>query len=347
MDYLISVIIINHNGEKFLERCLSSLLRTDYDNLEIIFVDNASTDNSVDYVVNNYKDNRIKIIQNDKNYGVPGGRNIGFKSSKGEFIVFLDNDTEVDSNWLKELVKVFESDSKIAVAQAKLLNMEIRNKFDHAGDFLTPFGFLFERSNQSIDRGQLDKIADILNAKGAATIIKSCVFKELGMYDASYFMYLEETDFCFRVWLAGYRVVFAPMSIVWHAFNTTFKKSEAHYSNYIVRYHGCRNYITTLVKNLGLLNLIRIVPIHILCWLVISLFFLIKGRLRDSFWILKGILWNIIYSPFVLEKRLNVQKNIRKVKDGEFFRKIALKRDYSSYIKKVLCYLNNKPYTEV
>ncbi|MFC1646136.1 glycosyltransferase family 2 protein, partial [Candidatus Omnitrophota bacterium] len=312
---LISVIIINHNGREFLERCFSSVLKTNYDNFEVIFVDNASTDESLEYLKKNFLDKHISFFKNNINFGVPGGRNIGFKQAKGDFIVFLDNDTEVDSEWLNGLIYAFETDNKIAVAQSKLLSMVERDKFDHAGDYLTPFGLLVERSSHQKDTGQFDKIDDIFNAKGAATMIRSSVFKELGMYDETYFMYLEETDFCLRAWLAGYRVVFAPKSVVWHAFNTPLKEMKKYYSNYIVRYYGCRNYITTHLKNLNFVNLMKILPLHILGWFILSLTFLIKGKFFDFVWINKGIFWNLLNLPCIFKKRNFVQRKIRKVKD--------------------------------
>lgn len=343
---LISVIIINYNGREFLESCFSSVLKTNYGKFEVIFVDNASTDDSVRYILENFVDERIVKIQNDKNYGVPGARNIGFKKARGEFLVFLDNDTKVDNEWLSELVKVFENDHTIAVAQSKLLNMLEKKKFDHAGDYLTPLGYLYERSNQSMDKGQFDKVADIFNAKGAATMIRSSVFRELGMYDDSYFMYLEETDFCFRVWLAGYRVVFVPKSIVWHAFNTPLKETKKHYSNYIVRFYGCRNYIMTLIKNLSLGSLLKILPLHILGWFVLSLLFLLRGKVFDFIWIIKGILWNLFNLSGTLKKRFYVQKEIRKIKDSIFFKKVMIKMPLKFYLKKSRCYLAGEPFDE-
>lgn len=343
---LISVIIINHNGIAFLDRCIYSLLRTNYDNFEVIFIDNASTDDSVRYLLENFKDSRIKVVEEAKNHGVPGARNIGFKNASGDYIVFLDNDTEVDRDWLKELISVFESDDSIAVAQSKLLNMVIRNKFDHAGDYLTPFGFLYERSNQGIDSGQFDKVEDIFSAKGAATMVKSSVFKELGMYDDSYFMYLEETDFCFRVWLAGYRITFIPKSIVWHAFNTPLKQKKEYYSDYVVRFYGCRNYILTLLKNLSFGNVLRIVPLHILGWLILSVAFILEGKIKDSLWILKAVLWNFINLVATIKKRNFVQRNLRKVRDGEFFDKVMIKKSASFFLKKACCYLRGIPFND-
>jgi GT2 family glycosyltransferase len=343
---LVSVVIINYNGKKFLRDCFSSLLRSAYEPFEVIFVDNASTDGSVRYVEENFKDSRVRIIKNALNAGVPAGRNIGFQQAHGDYVVFLDNDAEVDKFWLKELTAVFESDPKIAVAQCKLLNMVERRKFDHAGDYLTPFGFLYERSHQRLDRGQFDRVEDIFNAKGAATMIRSSVFRQLGMYDDSYFMYLEETDFCFRAWLAGYRVVFAPRAVAWHAFNTPLKETAKHYSNFVVRFYGSRNYITTHIKNLSLGYLLRILPVHVLGWFVLSVVFLLKGKFKDSFWILKGMFWNLSHLPEILKKRFHVQKNIRKVNDASFLSRVMVNRPLTFYFKKAGCYLSGRAFND-
>ncbi|MFC1753742.1 glycosyltransferase family 2 protein [Thermoproteota archaeon] len=343
---LVSIVIINYNGKVFLHRCIDSVLQSKFKNFEIIFVDNNSSDGSADYLKNNFQDDRIAIHKADKNYGVPGGRNIGFLESRGEFVVFLDNDTEVDKDWLGQLLEVFQSDEKIAVAQCKLLNFEERNRFDHAGDYLTPFGFLCERSKQGLDRGQFDNVDEIFSSKGAAMMVRSSIFRGIGMFDSSYFMYLEETDFCMRVWLAGYKVVFVPKSIVWHAYGTSLKDVNQYYSTYVVRFYGSRNYISTLIKNLSLKNLVVILPFHLLGWLVLSLLFLFKGKFKDSYWILKGIAWNIINLVPLLKKRVSVQRNTRKVKDSAFFKKVIVSRGISFYLKKASCYVTGKHFRE-
>ena len=341
---LVSVIVINFNGKEFLQRLFSSLLQTNYSKFEIILVDNASSDGSAELIRDDFNDSRISVIVNESNLGPSAARNIGFRRARGEFIAFLDNDTEVDKEWLNELIKVFRSDSRIAVAQCKLLNMVERNRYDHAGDFLTPLGFLYERSNHSIDKGQFDKVTDIFSAKSAASMIRSSVYKELGMYDDSYFIFMEETDFCFRVWLAGYRVVFVPKAIVWHAYNTSLKEFKKYYTSYMVRFCGCRNYILTHLKNLSLLNLFRILPFHILSWAVISFIFLLKGRVFDAIYILKGIFWNLFNIHTILKKRAFVQKNIRKVDDDIIFSYLMIKQPFSFYLRKAILYLKGTKY---
>ena len=165
MAPLVSVIIVNHNGIEFVEACLRSILASLYQNIEIIFVDNGSSDGSLEYVREAFGNQKqLRIIENSASLGPAVGRNRGAKVSRGAYLAFLDNDTKVQPNWLSELIKVFEQDDSIGAAQSKLLRMET-NFYDCAGDYLGPLGFLIERSRGAEDKGQFDYIADILNAK--------------------------------------------------------------------------------------------------------------------------------------------------------------------------------------
>ena len=110
MNDLISIIIVNYNGKKWLQKCLDSLLCQTYNNFEIIFVDNGSSDDSVEFVNNNYKDERIKIIKSDKNLGFAGGNNLGIDNSKGEYILLLNNDTWVEFDFLEKLFIFYNSE---------------------------------------------------------------------------------------------------------------------------------------------------------------------------------------------------------------------------------------------
>jgi GT2 family glycosyltransferase len=342
---LISVIILNHNGREFLKPCLDSVLVCTYQNFEIVIVDNASFDDSVSFVKSNYSiGERLTIITEKENRGVPGGRNIGFKHSRGDYIVFLDNDAVVDKNWIEGFLEVFFQDEKIAVAQAKLLSMLEKDRFDHAGDFLTPFGFLVERSNGAKDIGQFDKVEDIFNAKGAATMIRSRVFRQLGMYDDSYFMYLEETDFCWRAWLSGYRVVFAPKSIVWHAYSTPLKDEKKYYSNYVIRYYGCRNYLITALKNAGSLRLVKMLFFQLPSFLILALLFCLRGKFSDGFFILKALFSVGRDYKDIMAKRSLVQKNIRKIKDRDLFPIIQQKKTLGYYLDIARRYVKGEPY---
>ena len=345
MAHLVSVIIINHNGIDFVDNCLQSVLNSNYPSFEIIFVDNGSSDSSLEFVKNNFGDNpRLRILENKASLGPAVGRNRGAAAASGKYFFFLDNDTQVNNNCIAELIKVMESDPSIGAGQAKLLQMDSDNLYDCAGDYLGPLGFLIERSQRVKDIGQFDSIADILSAKSAASIIRKDLFDKIGGFDESYYMYLEETDLSWRVWLAGYRVVFSPKSVVYHAYGTKKKLQEKYYSNYTVRYYGCRNYISTLIKNFGTLNLFKILPLHIISWLLLSAMFLIKGRFKDFIWIIKAIFWNISHMGLLLKKRAQVQKVVRRAGDKQIMSKVMALRPLSYYLGKAVSYIYGRPY---
>ena len=122
---LVSIIIVNYNGKRFLKECLSTVLVSKYPNFEVIFVDNASTDKSLDFVSSVFTNNKfLKIIRNSKNLGFGPANNVGFNHAKGEYIVFLNNDTSVEPDWLEILVEAMESDETIGLASPLFLNMD-------------------------------------------------------------------------------------------------------------------------------------------------------------------------------------------------------------------------------
>lgn len=342
---LVSVVIVNRNGIEFVDACLRSVLSSDYPEFEVIFVDNASSDGSLEYVKDTFGlDKRLLFVENSSSVGPAVGRNNGIAVAKGKYIAFLDNDTEVDVLWLIELVNVLEQDASIGAAQSKLLKSDQRDVFDYAGDYLTPFGFLSERARGAKDAGQFDYVVDIFSAKSAACLIRKDVLDRIGGFDEDFYMYLEETDLCWRVWLAGYRVVFIPNSRVYHAYGTKKKATKEHYPEYTVRYYGCRNYISTLLKNLGNINLIKILPLHVFSMSALSVMFILKGRIRDFLWIQKAIFFNIFNIASLLKKRFFIQRDIRKVKDSCIMQKIMIRRPLSYYSGKAVSYIYGRPY---
>lgn len=336
---LVSVIIVNHNGINFIDTCLRSVLDSNYPNFEVILVDNGSSDGSLAYVKKAFgSDARLKFVENRGSLGPAVGRNRGARASAGEYLVFLDNDTQTAVNWIQELVKVLENDRSIGAAQAKLLRMATK-KYDCAGDYLGPLGFLIERSRGAEDIGQFDSIADILSAKSAASVIRKDLFEKIGGFDEDYYMYLEETDLSWRVWLSGKRVVFIPGAVVYHAFNTPRKDFKRYYRKDIVRYYGCRNYISTLVKNLQIRNILAILPLHIGVWQMMAILFFLKGEFLDSFYILKGIFWNILNIRALIHKYKRNNQKIRRVDDNIIFSRVKSQENLGELFRKTGIYL--------
>jgi len=272
-----------------------------------------------------------------KNFGPALARNIGVKKSKGDIISFLDNDTTVEKNWIKEAVEVFK-DSKIGIVQCKLLLANEKNKFDYTGETFGSLGFLVQKCKyKEIDNGQYDLRYNILSAKSAGMFIRKSAFNKAGGFDPKYFIFMEETDLGWRTWLAGYQAVFAHKSIVYHKFSSTKKIVDKHKYNNLVRFHGTKNYIYTLIKNLSNKNLIKILPIHIFLWVSLSAYLFLTGKFTSALNIQKGIFWNLINIKNILNQRKKIQHK-RLFKDDSFmaenniFTKISLNHYINNFL---------------
>ncbi len=165
--------------------------------------------------------------------------------------------------------------------------------------------------------------------------ISKTAFTAAGKFDPSYFIFMEETDLGWRTWLKGYSVVFCPKSIVYHQFSSTKDIVSKDFNNYLIRFHGTKNYIQTLIKNLSISNLIKIIPIHIFLWFSLATFLFLTGKFKSSINIYKGIFWNLTHLSTILSKRHQIQ-NHRKLSDQELFlkNKLMVKTNIFIYIKK-------------
>ena len=335
---IFSIIIVNYNGKKYLAKCLNSIFKNKYSKFEIIIVDNKSTDGSVDFVIDNFSRNlsKIKIVKLNKNYGPAYARNKGFEKSVGKFICFLDNDTQVHPNWLTNAKKLFDSDKKIGCIQSKLLLANQKNRIDYVGEFLGNLGFLKSTAQYGeIDNGQYDSSNSILAAKSAGMFIRRQAFIDAGEFDPDYFIFMEESDLGWRTWLAGYKNIFCPKSIVYHKFSSTKDIVDPKFNNYLVRFHGTKNYIQTLIKNLSFWYLLKILPVHLILWFCLATYLLLTGKFLSAKNIYKGLFWNFSHLRQTLRKRKLVQEK-RKVSDQKLFvtYKLMSKTNLRYYINK-------------
>jgi len=232
---LVSIIIVNYNGKKYLEKCLDSLKKITHSNIEIILVDNNSTDDSIEFVKNEYP--KVIIIKLDRNYGFAEPNNIGAKNSKGDYLLFLNNDTEVTPNFITELLEGADKDPKIAICQSLLLKPN--GDVDSAGDFVTKQGRAFSSKNS-----HLNKPIPILSARGAAMIIKKNKFNELGGFDSDYVLSFEDVEIGWKAWILGYQVKVIPSSIVYHHGAGTIKQLGP-----TVTFHGLKNLLSLVTTH--------------------------------------------------------------------------------------------------
>ena len=332
----VSVVVVNYNGRKYLETCIKSVLAIKSHKIELIIVDNNSTDESIEFIKNVMKnDPRVSLIQNNKNYGPAYARNRGSEVAKGDYIAFLDNDTRVHENWLSESIKHFESDKEIGACQCKLILEDSMDIIDCVGEYLGQTGFLVQlaATGEEKDRGQYKDIIEIFAAKSAGMIVRKKVLLDVGGFDEDFFIYMEESDLCWRIWLQDYKVVLIPNSIVYHHSGTS-SVIVPEYINYFVKFHGTKNYLSTLLKNLEITNLIKILSLHLSGWIAIIFFFLSQKQLLSVKYIIYGLLWNLKYFRKIFEKRRVIQ-NQRKVADNIILPKIMRKKSLLYFARKL------------
>ncbi|MDY6893951.1 MAG: glycosyltransferase family 2 protein [Thermotogota bacterium] len=292
----VSVVIVNYNAKKYLEDCIYSILNSDYQNIEIIAVDNGSDDGSLDFLQEILKSkSNVDYIRNEENIGPAAARNQGIRKVNGEYVAFLDNGTTVHPLWLKKSIKFFEDNPRVGACHCKLILSDTDNILDCVGEYLGQYGFLVNvvTSGEEKDVGQYNKILKIFTAKSAGMIVRMDALKKIEGFDDDYFIYFEESDLSWRIWLQGSEIVFIPDSIVYHKFGTSSIVLPERI-NYLVKFHGTKNYISTLIKNLGTKNLFKIIPILIAMWLGKSSIFLLKGQFKSTKWILQEVLWNFL-----------------------------------------------------
>ena len=323
MNSLVSILIVNWNASENLKECLTSLYKIDYPNYEVILVDNGSTDDSIEMASNHFP--KAKVIRSNTNLGFAGGNNLGLKHCKGEYILFLNNDTLVTRGFLSELVSFIERDDKLGVVQPTILfhrpGTPLHRKINSVGSFLLNSGFLYHLNyGKKFVKEEYDDSYDIYTAYGACFLVrKEIIDKAGGLFDADYFAYFEETDFSHRVWLAKYRIKIYTPAIIYHK---GAKTAETLPSSFI-QYHSFKNRLYTYLKDFGFSNLFKIFIPHLLVCEVSTLLYLLVRRPDYSLAIQKAIFWNLFHLEKLIRDRKNVQKNIRKVRDSDFIPKLT------------------------
>lgn len=255
----VAIVILNWNGKKLLEQFLPKLIRyTDPDIADIIIGDNASTDDSILFLNENYP--TLSIIKLSENYGFAGGYNKVLDEIESEYYVLLNSDVEVTRNWLDPLVDFMDKNTGVAAIQPKILSQRKKSHFEYAGasgGFIDKYGYPFCRgrifTSLEKDNGQYDTPFQIFWATGACMMIRKNDFRDAGKFDATFFAHMEEIDLCWRLNARGRKVYCIPQSTVYHVGGATLKKENPQKT-----YLNFRNNMLMLYKNLGYENFKRI-----------------------------------------------------------------------------------------
>lgn len=237
---LLSVIIPNWNGARFLPVCLDALRRQTYPSIEVIVADNDSHDESRALLARDYPE--VRLLALDSNRGFTGACNAGIAAAEGVFIALLNNDTEVDPGWAAAVIDAFDRCPEAGSVASKMLLFDRRDHLHTAGDLFTRDGRAVNRGVWERDTGQYDAESFVFSACGGSSVYRRALLDAVGALDDDFFFSLEDVDLGWRAQLAGWRCLYVPGAVVYHHLSASGGGVTASY------YDG-RNLIFVLAKN--------------------------------------------------------------------------------------------------
>lgn len=336
-----AILILNFNGKRHLDTCFKSVLRQTRSTDQVYLVDNNSTDDSIEHTREKFPS--VRIIESDRNFGFAEAYNRAAVEVDADVLVFLNNDVEVASHWLRELVTFLEGDDNpVAICGSKIFFYSAREVVNHAGGRLVPLGGGIDLDFLKVDDGRPREPELVGCVSGASMAVRRPVFFELGGFDSDFFAYFEDVDLCWRAWLAGYRVLVNPRSRLYHKVGGTwgsFMKSERVYL-------GERNRVQCLLKNCESGRTGTALFVSLIFDAVRTVEFLTLGSGEHVRSIARAHWWNLRNLRRVLMKRGRIQSN-RKVHD-DFLVRQRLMTTYSEGLREYLrLALLRRKYSEV
>lgn len=288
----VTILILNWNGCQKTIKCLKSLQKITYHNYQIVVVDNGSIDNSVEKIKDKFP--HIALIQNKKNLGFAAGNNVGIKyalKSGADYVFLLNNDTVAEPEFLGELIKIGEGNANVGAVQCKILRENDHTIVDSVGQVFFPVRGAKDIQSGDPDEGKFDEVQEIFGACAAAALFKSKIFKEVGMFEEDFFCIFEDVDLSWRIRLAGYRILLAPKSVVYHERGVSGKSTSQS------RYYASRNQLYLVIKYYPLALILQFFPFH-LYRLIGALYYSVKTGHNLNI-LVKGIHKNIKKRKFI------------------------------------------------
>jgi len=298
-----SVIIPNWNGEKLLKVCLPSLKKQTFKQFEVVVIDNGSTDGSVDYIKKYFPE--VKLVELKSNSGFSHAVNLGIKICVGEYIILINNDTEVEKDCLKFLVKAADQRKDVGMIAAKMLKFNNPIIIDSAGDWIDRVGHAGNIGQGKKDGIEFNRSGFCFLVTGGGCLIKRQVFELIGFFDENYFAYMEDVDFCLRAQMRGFKGWYEPGAVIRHIHKATSNRNVP-----FTEYLQFRNMTQTIIKDFPLKLLLKNfnVLLIILVNLNTVLYFFKQGLWKEA---LKAEVYIIYHLPRLLKERKKIQSGIK------------------------------------
>lgn len=313
---VVSVVVGNFNGMKYIRACLESVAKQSFPSIEVIFVDDDSTDGSAAFVAENYP--HVNVIRNTREEkGYAACCDVGARAARGEYICFLNPDVELDTCCIEGLVSCMKNSPAIGACGPKLLSLAHRKTLVSAGGFLDIFGFGIDRGIDEEDLGRYDQMQDVHFITGAVILVRATVLWIAGGWDIDTFTYAEDSDLCWRILMMDKRIVFEPTAVAYHFQSPSMGRASPRKIHFMER-----NRISSMLKNYGLLTLSQVMP----GWLVLATgricYFISCGRCDIVLWTLKAYASSLLRLRQTLKKRAVIQR-CRILTDREIVRKFS------------------------
>jgi GT2 family glycosyltransferase len=238
----VSIVIPSWNGRRHLEKCLPAVFAQTFPYFEVIVVDNASTDGSVELVQRRFP--QANLIVNKSNLGFAAANNIAIRATSAPYVATLNNDTQVEPGWLDELMGGMTSDAKLGMAASKILYMQPPHLIDSAGIGISRAGLAWNRNNGRQDDPREVEPYEVFGPSAAAALYRRAMLDEVGLFDEAFFAYYEDTDLAWRARLMGWGCLYVPTARVYHAHSATSRQGSS-----LKRYLLSRNEMWTILKN--------------------------------------------------------------------------------------------------
>jgi len=312
---LISIIIVTYNGLPFLKKCLPTIFNQTYSNIEIILVDNNSSDQTVSQIMKYFP--KVKIIKNDTNEGFAKANNIGVNNATGEFVFLLNNDTELFPDVVEKLVISHRPKSILTALQIPTRDKKGARRAGAGADI---FGYPYLNCKHP-------EKTKLFYADGAAMFLKKEDFMTIGGFDEQLFMFQEDIDFSWRARIFGYDILPVPASKLYHYYGGTATlkadKKTGYTTSYFRRYLNERNVIRNILKNYSLPFLLPVLIVLIVLHTVEMIVLLLLGKWKASGCYLKAYIWNAQNISNTLSVRNALQLK-RKISDVAIIRLMYL-----------------------